>query len=437
MKRKLLVMAPRLIEPSENSNDKRFYCTLTALLKDFEVHYLYTQSMFVNEKTVASIEAAGIQVLSLKALKDKTAGGIEKQLEAFFAEGAYDVIMMNAYFTAKYYIPFLRMYSPVSIIVIDASRSQYLSELNFAGKSKDAVNRVSLLKNVEISKMKEVSVYSYVDHLIVDDEAQRAALASDVPLTPVSVVPKMAKDAGNSEAISAAVEAMIPALIKRPSHPQSRPEIVVLDTGIIPAQVKPDMLEAIKDVITTQPHLVESAAPGGSLVAAYNAALQKAAAEFCLIMPSGAIMPVDMILPMMHCLQSHPENGIVATNNNALLGSALRINDLFGFFPKHYAANFGHWHTVRRLIDPCLLFRSEIFQKAGYLDTRYETLDIALFDLCQRIYQVGYRTVLMSEAFVYYAAPISPDIERLKNDRKLLYDKWCDKGIEFLESLSE
>lgn len=437
MKRKLLVMSTRLLEPSENHYDKRFFCILRALLRDFEVHYLYTQSMFVNEISIKAVEEAGIQVLSLKALKDKATGGLEKQLEVFFAEGSYDVVLMNAYFTAKYYIPFLQMYSPSSIVVIDVSRSQYLSELNFASKSIDIKTRASLQKNVEVSKMKEVSVYSYVDLVIADDEAQRAALESEVPLTPVCIVPKLAKDEGNTASIVAAVETIVPTLLKRPSNSRARPDIVVLDTGIVPVQVKTDMLDAIKDVITTQPHLVEPVAPGNSQVAAYNAALKKMTAEFGLIMTTGAVMPAETINPMIHCVQSHPANGIVATNNNTTLGSGLRINDLFGFFPKHYAANFGHWHTVRRIVEPCLLFRTEIFQKAGYLDTRYETLDIALFDLCQRIYQIGYRIILMSEAFVYYAAPIPQDKERLKNDRKLLYDKWCDKGIEFLEMLSE
>ncbi|MHB9156034.1 MAG: glycosyltransferase family 2 protein [Endomicrobiales bacterium] len=438
MKNRALIISPKVPEYPENRRDRRLYSLVRFLAGKYDAHFMYIQSMFTKEDAVKKIEALGVKVFSFQEVRSQKTVKLEKQMEVFLKEGEYRVIVFNTYFAAKYYLPYFNAYTPESVIVIDAGKSQYISEMLMARGSRDYFKKANLVKSAEINRMKEIPVYNSADVVIVDNVSDRDELAQEIPGIAVEVVPEQKDGEDNAELVAGESEKVFSRVQKR-SPREILPEIVIVGTGD-PAAA-PEEGEAALPFATVpsekvSPVMVEETG-GMTALQRYNKGLLKVGREYGLIFPAGTIVPEESLKRMLFCAQSHPSHGIVASASNRTLGSLVNMKNIGEFLAKHYLSNFGYWQETRRITETCLLVKRELIETVGTLDDRYLTMPFAHFDYCLKAFQSGYKAILNNESFVYYPDIPVYDGADMERDSRLLYDKWCDTGIEFLEKVRD
>ena len=111
-----------------------------------------------------------------------------------------------------------------------------------------------------------------------------------------------------------------------------------------------------------------------------------------------------------------------------------------------YAAAWALKHRGRmtwahRLVGFCVLHRTALLKEAGYLDERFGLGCYEDFDWCLRVRQAGYELYAAEDCFVSHRGQASFRGNRLdhaaivRGNRDLLVDKWCRKGLQFLDEL--
>lgn len=96
---------------------------------------------------------------------------------------------------------------------------------------------------------------------------------------------------------------------------------------------------------------------------------------------------------------------------------------------------------VHRLVGFCLLHRTELLKKAGYLDERFGLGCYEDFDWCLRVRQAGYDLFAVEDVFVSHAGQATfagnglDHSDIVRRNRDAFVDKWCRKGLTFLDEL--
>ncbi len=93
-----------------------------------------------------------------------------------------------------------------------------------------------------------------------------------------------------------------------------------------------------------------------------------------------------------------------------------------------FAAGYNHtdpsqWEERTTLVGYCLLFRREVYQKIGGLDERFNPGNFEDDDYCVRIWQAGYRCLLLKDTFIHHFGSVSfardesPEAQKEKTEK--------------------
>jgi GT2 family glycosyltransferase len=98
---------------------------------------------------------------------------------------------------------------------------------------------------------------------------------------------------------------------------------------------------------------------------------------------------------------------------------------------------------AHRLVGFCLLHRAELLREIGFLDERFGMGSYEDFDWCLRVRQAGYELYVAEDVFVshrehaaFHGNSVRHD-ELLRENRALFVEKWCRRGLEFLDELDD
>jgi hypothetical protein len=430
MTERILFISHKIPEYSADRQEARQYLMVQALCARYEVHFMCLQTLFVKKEAEERLRSWGVTIINFQELRQNRSVSLQKQMEDLFISRQYRMIVFSTYFPAKYYLPYLHAVRYDGITVIDAGRSQYLSEMAFARAHKDPVKRVTMLKEARIDKMKEIPVYSNADLVIVDGPVSRQELTGDIPLVPIAVVSGNERTSCNDEAVAAETAAVFSSAVKRPAFTANTDQVQWI------AVKNSTAAASCEDCSFSFPRVPESrAAVTEASITALNAAIAGTDKKHVLIAPRDTIIPEQALHRMLFCAGSNPSYGVILPLTNAKIDAIARPEGLSDFLPKHYLANFGVWHEAARVFDPCLLARRDLFDTVGFFDPRFTTLSWACTDLCLRALQAGLLTITTNEAFLFHRQlPREQERDAVK-DRDLLLQKWGAAGTAFLEEL--
>lgn len=387
------------------------------LSERFEVNYLSFQTLFIDKKTIRGIKRAGVKVIGLKELdsfdrRDACPTSFDKKLQNFF-KNKYEIILFDSIYTAKYYLPFIYMYSLESKLIMDARHTQYLLELNYAEKYTGKDKKIKILEKSRLTGEKETPIYNYFDRIIVENKNQYDNIKNEVPNISAVIIPgNTGKNINPRDMIREFAD-----IRKRvPTIDNCRKELEIKKLGLLDSK---------------------------SIIEEYNSGIRARGKKYILMLPDNTVVPENFTTRLIFCMESRPDNGIVfpisngtvlITTNNTVPPPEEKY-DFEEFLKKHFIGNFAQWRYLNAVTEPSFLIKSKIIDQVGLLDAGFKTLNYALIDLCYRIRQAGYRIIVNQEAFIYYREQKKYSDGDYMTDQRILVDKWGIMGGEFLNSL--
>lgn len=400
-KRKIFFYASR-IPSAESRNASEFLRLIHRLAEKSELDCITMQTLFLDNRMVEKIKEAGAEVLSIK--KSGSSLSLEEYLKKIISAKEYDYILFDSVYTAKYYLSYLKKFSPESIFIIDIRSSQYLLELKFLKyRNKDFF---ALPEKTIISREKEVPVYSYFDGVIVEDAFQKSVIENETHGPAVIV---MGKDTDINEAfgrVRRSTDVYTPDKITRVLYKYSDEK---------------NMVREINRIL-----------------------LNRRESECLLLMPEDSRIPDYFEERMYFCLNSFSENRIVIPASNLYFASYSREiipspeneRDYNEFLIKNLLGNFAEWRIITGIREPAMMLRSSLVEDIGILDERYNSLYYALADYGFKTLLAGYRILLNQEAFIYMGEMNYYEKNFDYDDQRKLISKWGIKNAAFLESLA-
>jgi hypothetical protein len=404
-KQKLLYFSSRI---PENGTPRA--SDLTSIVKklssSFQVNFIVFQSLFLDKITLDSIKRAGAKLVDLKKYdRSKT---FDQRMHDFFKE-EYSFIMFDSVYTAKYYMPFICLYSPRSKLLMDARHSQYYIENEFSRRTHDKGKKAALTEKSKISCEREIPLYNYFDLLIAANKRHAEILACDVPNIPRIVIEDI-------DDISHITEIILK--LDKYSDKANGYDIAEYYTTI-------------------------KNRSGRELIRDFSNFLLSGESEYAVIRPKSASYSDQPVEKLMFCMQSHPDIAVVFPVSDAFMArtTSSKVPDpseeynFSEFIKKHYIGNFAQWRNLDFLQDYCFLVKREIIKQVGTIDDRFQTLEYALMDLGFKIKHAGYRIVCDQEVFMHYGDLARCGGAELYSDQRLLLDKWGKNTAAVLETL--
>jgi len=307
-------------------------------------------------------------------------------------------------------MPFIYMYSPSSLLLMDARHSQYYIETEFASRATDDGKRATLMEKSKISREREIPLYNYFDLIIAAGKKHMSMLVSDVPnihLLPVE----------RPEDFTAVIDGMS-RLEKKNIYP--------LDVPVAECAV------SLKE------------RSSADLILYYNQCIIESDSEYILFRPKDVSCSDNAAQKLIFCMKSHPDiavvspvsDGFLARTTNSKAPDPSQKYNFSEFLKKHYIGNFAQWRKFNFLQEYCFMINRNIVMQTGVMDDRFDTLEYALMDMGMRIRHAGYRIVCDQEVFVYYGDLTRCSSRALYSDQRLLLHKWGIDAASVLEGLS-
>lgn len=180
---------------------------------------------------------------------------------------------------------------------------------------------------------------------------------------------------------------------------------------------------------------------------AVNQGMRKASGDYILWLNNDAMLTPSCLGRMISCLERAPWIGAVGPCTNETVGEQYVAN-LAGQNPQNLPfmaqawamAHYGQAKLIHRLTGFCFLLKRRAMLQTGLLDERFEIGCYEDFDYCLRLRQAGYEIALAQDVFVHHCGHKTFGgrdhlLERAALNREIFVDKWCRRGMEFLDDL--
>lgn len=421
--------------PYESDRDRRIFNFIRILVSKFEVHFLYVQNIDEDKKIKNEILKLGAKIYTLRDLKIIESIDWQERFVSLLKMMKFKIIFFNTYITARYYLPYIIESNTKSIIIIDTGKSEYLYGLTALSKIVDTYKKSVMQKNVEIYKMKEIPVYNYADVVIAKDEYIKECLSSDIPNISIKVIPEFTQDMLNSKNAAANINNIFLSAKRKTINKTENAKIdivIVKKNGTVNNENIKDIKQNIKSKYNKIDfHIVNEDVP---LIKRYNLGLKKISNEYGLILTDDTVTTRGFLKNLLICAQSHPNHGIVMPASN--INFSFDADKLNEAARKHYYSNFGFWLEATKMLGFCMFVKKSLIEMAGLLDERFMNLVYSLSDFTLKAFQLNYKTILVNDTIVYYKDAKREQDESLRTDYKLLFEKWCNLSVDFLERLN-
>jgi len=140
-----------------------------------------------------------------------------------------------------------------------------------------------------------------------------------------------------------------------------------------------------------------------------NQGIEASSGEYILLLNNDVVVTDNWLSGMLECLNSAPDTGIVGPMTNNISGpQKIRDVDYKTMGRMHdYAKLFREMHryrriAFRRIVGFCMLFRRQLADKIGLLDTSFGTGNFEDDDYCLRAALAGYRNLVAGDVFIHH-----------------------------------
>ncbi len=422
----VLVIVSKLPASFENKKDARLLHMLKYFARTNRVHLLYVQLTENDEAAKKEFKSDKIDVFQIREKRKAGIYDLEAQLKEILQDGGYGSVYFNGYYFAKYYLPYVEAYLPEAVVMIDSAHSQFASALEYADRLPEGVRRTVALKNAENRKIAEMPILSHADVIIVDNEKVAAELGKMV--TRASF--KIFKDDG----LEPIKENIFSDITKAVDGKPVSIEAVFVSLGKNGALGVFEKENAL--VLSQYPNVKLRKVEGVTFAECFNKAVKVSDSEYTFFFSDDIMINKRTLKDLLFCCSVNPHFGIACPASNLTTGVNVDLKQIDNFISKHYRVNIGNWESKKYFSSECFLIRNELIRAIGALDTRFRTLNYALFDYCLKAFQAGHAVIEVNESFVFCSKMKLDGAREAKADKKLLLSKWGYSGAEFLEKLA-
>ncbi|MFC2061731.1 hypothetical protein ACFLUV_04395 [Elusimicrobiota bacterium] len=421
MKKVLFISAKLPGSSGGSSREGRLYEILEIISKKFKVYYLFSQTMFADTKVMKKYEEKGVEFINLKEITADLKG-IEGKFKSILAE-KFDIIVLNSLLEAKYYMPYIRIYSPDSIAVLNSKDIKYVLS------SFSEVDKESLRDKVgRLNSVPEVFICSFMDMLMVENEEVVSKLRKFIPQADINIIPDTsdANKQGKNDLINYLENAKKKKIRKKS-----------IDVKIL--RFNPDnnidsLISGIEDDL--QGHtcsITEIKTSKEELIESYNNAIKACNKDYLLIVTDNSILTTNAVRNMLFCMESNPSYGIIMPGYNKF---EHRI-DSEEWEEKYYFDNFANWKIVTQYNEVYALIRKELIDAVKQIDKNYKTLDYARLDYFWQAINEKFLVVVAEDSLVFNTQSIKDSKKDIADDYVYLEKKWEKTDTELLKSIEK
>jgi GT2 family glycosyltransferase len=177
-----------------------------------------------------------------------------------------------------------------------------------------------------------------------------------------------------------------------------------------------------------------------------NAGIRAADGEYVVLLNNDTIVTEGWLTTLVEAAESDERIAIVGPVTNHAKGKQrLERNDFRDVEElEQYARdvagrNAGQWQATNDLAGFCMLIKSEVIRRIGYLDERFGIGNFEDDDYCVRAQQAGFKLLIATDCFIYHFGErtflaLGVEGERwlslLRNNESLFREKWRVPGEE-------
>ncbi len=180
---------------------------------------------------------------------------------------------------------------------------------------------------------------------------------------------------------------------------------------------------------------------------AVNQGLAEARGPYAVWLNNDCVVTAGWLESLQDTLERSPSIGAVGpvTHRACALqlaeGKAPLPRDLERFAAAWSLSRRGQATWAHRLEGFCLLHRTDLLRRIGFLDERFGLGCYEDFDWCLRARQAGYELYVAEDVYVAHRGRAAFDGNRadrkriLRENRAAFVDKWCRRSLHFLDEL--
>lgn len=406
MKKILVVSQKDVIENPVFRQDKQLIEILNILTKNnSDISLLFLNKEIKSDKN-AEIQTNNIKKTCLRDMIKKDL--LSNNLLEYIKQGDFDTIIFASYSMAQFILPRIKEICSKINIIVDFRLSQldYILQKYKAETSKKYQNLYLLNKSFKIYFFQAISVFNMSDANIFGGDIELDLLKKEKVKNIIDV-----SDICNP-------------LTKQDTNFNSKIETICINSdnfasrATISQKIKKDGINYVNFSKT------------GNLIDEINNIILKTNSKFIFIYNSKLKIFPQTSGELAKYLAFNDNIGVVAPVTSYVQGNTdKKLEVAFEEQRNNNFANSEESNPV--LFSDCFIVSKDFFKKFGYFDSKFKTINFALFDFLMKLYQNKVYFFTVKDIAVFKALSVKQPVSMFKKDKEYLCGKWGELSFDF------
>lgn len=410
MKKVLVVSQKDVIENPVFRQDKQLKEILSILSKnDTDISLLYLNKELKSEEN--SEPDSATNVIKKTYLRDMIKKDLlSKNLIEFIRQGDFETIIFASFSMAQFVFPHIKeICSEINIIVdFRLSQLEYILQKHKTETSKKYQNLYLLNKSFKIYFFQAISVFNMSDANIFGEDIELDLLKKEKIKNIIDVTDICNQLKKENKRRDFKIET----ICMNSDNFASRTTVMQMQTA------KKDRINYVNFSQNTK------------VIDVINNIILKANSNFIFFYNSKMKIFSPTSSELAEYLAFNDNVGVVSPITSYVQGHTDKKLEMA--FEEQRNNNFANSEeTYPSLFADCFMINKDFFKKFGYFDSKFKTINFALFDFLMKLYQNKIYFFTIKDIAVFKALSVKQPLSLVKKDREYLCKKWGELSFDF------